>query len=99
MKCKNCGFNDEIQEICKVDELSEKIIKILTDIVGLNAKEITLDIDLKEDLLFDSLDIYETLMHLEDKFNISISDDEAGIILASPVVKNFAEIVKSKLSK
>jgi len=55
-------------------------------------KPITSGSTFKEDLGFDSLDLVEVTMSLEEKFDISISDEEAGKLVT---VGDAVEFVRS----
>jgi len=57
--------------------LTKEIIQIVAEIAGMNKNNITLDSNLKNDLGLDSLDTIDLIMDLENKYNISIYDDNA----------------------
>lgn len=57
---------------------NEVIHKMLVDHLGVDAKQITSDAALVDDLGADSLDIVELTMAIEDEFNIEIPDDDAN---------------------
>lgn len=76
-------------------EINEKIISAFTDIVGINS-EINIHTEI-ETLMLDSLDEVELIMHLENKFNISINDDYAETMLQNVVfIKDIKKILKEK---
>ena len=56
--------------------MQEKIIKIITDTLGVNADKITETTSFTDDLNADSLDLLELATALEDEFGIEISDEE-----------------------
>ena len=66
----------------------EKIAEVLADQLGIDRSKITLESRIVEDLGADSLDVVELLMSLEEKYSITVSDDEAGSI------RTVADIVK-----
>lgn len=55
----------------------EKVRAILMEQLNLKEDKIKLESRIVEDLGADSLDVVELLMTMEDKFNVSVSDDEA----------------------
>ncbi len=59
-------------------EKQEKVIKIIADFLNLEAGEITLESNLKEDLKADSLDFTEIVMELEEEFDFEA--DESKLI-------------------
>lgn len=56
----------------------EQVRQILSAQFELDPNEITPETSLIDDLGADSLDIVELIMSLEDKYGISISDDDAA---------------------
>lgn len=61
----------------------ERIIELLIDFTGTAGitEGITVETNLKTDLGFDSLDLTELVMIIEDEYNLEFSDDEAyGIV-------------------
>lgn len=59
-------------------EKQEKVIQIIADFLNLDAGDITLESNLKEDLKADSLDFTEIVMELEEEFDFEA--DEAKLI-------------------
>lgn len=57
--------------------LSEKVISMITKKLGKKDGEVTPSTRLVEDLNADSLDIVELLMLLEDEYGIVIADEDA----------------------
>lgn len=53
----------------------EKIVKIISDKMDLDAEQITMDATF-ESLKIDSLDMVEIVMDIEEEFDISIEDAE-----------------------
>ena len=54
----------------------EQIIDIISKQLKVDVNEITPDTDILDDLGADSLDVVELLMTIEDKFGITVPDDE-----------------------
>ncbi|MFQ6049224.1 MAG: acyl carrier protein [Phycisphaerae bacterium] len=61
----------------QIDEVEEKVIKVVSDQMGVDRAEITRETSFINDLNMDSLDTVETVMELEDEFEINIPDEEA----------------------
>ena len=59
------------------EEIAEKLKDIVSDQLGVDTQELSLDSNLKEDLQADSLDIVQMIMEAEDQFGIEIEDDAA----------------------
>ena len=58
-------------------ELDEKIIKVITDKLGVTADKVVPEAKFIEDLGADSLDQVELVMALEDEFSLEIPDEDA----------------------
>ena len=54
----------------------EKIIEMTAEALGLEAGDINADSSFKEDLGADSLDLFELVMSLEEKYEIEIPSEE-----------------------
>lgn len=59
------------------EQILEKIKEILTDQLGLDEDDITMDANFIDDLNADSLDIVELVMALEQEFDMQIPDEDA----------------------
>lgn len=59
------------------EQILEKITEILTDQLGLEEDDITMDANFIDDLNADSLDIVELVMALEQEFDMQIPDEDA----------------------
>ena len=57
--------------------VSERVIDIVAEQLGVNKDQITKEISLVNDLGADSLDTVELVMELEEEFDINIPDDAA----------------------
>lgn len=56
----------------------EKIATIIAEQLQIDQSKITLESKVIDDLKADSLDVVELLMALEEEFDISVDEDEAG---------------------
>jgi len=60
----------------------EEVMKLVRDHLvaelGVSAEEIAPETRFKEDLDADSLDLYELVMELEDRYEIRVSEEEAA---------------------
>lgn len=60
-----------------MSNISERVIEIIVDKLGVDAKEVTKEASFTNDLGADSLDTVELIMEFEKEFNIAIPDDAA----------------------
>ena len=60
-----------------MDEIQEKIVKIICEQLGKDKSEISMNSNFIDDLDADSLDTVELVMALEEEFSTEIADDEA----------------------
>lgn len=60
-----------------MSEISEKVISIIVDKLGVEESEVTNEASFTNDLGADSLDTVELIMEFEKEFNISIPDEQA----------------------
>jgi acyl carrier protein len=58
------------------EEIQSKVIDLAAEQAGVDKSEITPATHFVNDLHFDSLDVVEFAMEIEDEFEVSISDDE-----------------------
>lgn len=61
-----------------MDELYEKLKKIIADKLEVDPEKITPDAKIREDLGADSLDTYELVYAIEEEMGITIPDDKAS---------------------
>jgi len=55
----------------------EKVKEIISNILGVDSEDITMESSFQDDLGADSLDVVELIMDLQEEFNIEIPDEEA----------------------
>lgn len=67
----------------------DKIKDIISDQLGIDAEEITMESSFVDDLGADSLDIVELIMALETEFDLEIPDEDAEKISAVADVVNY----------
>ena len=60
-----------------MDELFEKMKKLIADRLEIDESKITLDSSFRQDLGADSLDTYELVYAIEEELGISIPDEKA----------------------
>ena len=58
----------------------EEMKKIVVDTLNCDADKVTIDASLTDDLQADSLDAVELNMAFEDKFGITIADEDLGTL-------------------
>ena len=61
-----------------MDELFEKIQKLIADKLEIDEGKITLDSSFRNDLAADSLDTYELVYAIEEELGVSIPDEKAN---------------------
>ena len=70
----------------------EKLKEIITDVLNVDAEEITMETTFVDDLGADSLDIFQIIMGIEEAFDIEIDNDDAEKIVtdgdAAEQIKN-----------
>lgn len=59
------------------DNVQERITKIVVELLGVDAEQVTLDAHFRDDLEADSLDLVELIMAFEEEFGGEISDEDA----------------------
>ena len=69
----------------------EKVKKLLSEQLNLDAEKITMESNIVADLHADSLDVVEMLMSLEDNFNIQVSDEDAANLLTVGGIVEYIE--------
>ncbi len=80
-----------------VEAIEKKVIKIISDQIGVDKSEITHEISFINDLNVDSLDIVELVMEFEDEFDMSIPDEDAEKIQTVGAAVNYVvNLIKSK---
>ncbi|HAP44415.1 MAG: acyl carrier protein [Spirochaetes bacterium GWD1_61_31] len=75
-----------------MDELFERVKKIIADKLEVEEGKITMDASFRQDLGADSLDTYELVYAIEEEFNIKIEDEKANEF---ETVKDAYEFIKS----
>ena len=73
----------------------EKIQKIISEVLGVDADTITMETTFVDDLGADSLDVFQIIMALEEEFDIEIANEEAEKIVT---VSDAVEQIKSALN-
>jgi acyl carrier protein len=79
-----------------MDELFEKMKKLIADKLEVDEGKITMDASFRQDLGADSLDTYELVYAIEEELNISIPDEKANEF---ETVKDAYEYIVSQQQK
>ena len=58
------------------EEVFERVKEVLTEQLGVDENEITEDASFQEDLDADSLDLVELVMGLEERFDVTIPEED-----------------------
>lgn len=61
-----------------MDELFDKIQKLIVDKLDIDASKVTLDASFRNDLGADSLDTYELVYAIEEELGVQIPDEKAN---------------------
>lgn len=77
------------------EEIFNAVKKITVDELDVDASKVTMEAKIKDDLNADSLDVFEIMNELEDKFNIELDADE-GVKTVGDVVDFVKEQVDQK---
>ena len=76
-----------------MDEVFEKVKKIIADKLEIDENKITLESSFRQDLGADSLDTYELVYAIEEEMGISIPDEKANEF---ETVRDALEFIKSQ---
>ncbi|ULQ59971.1 acyl carrier protein [Brucepastera parasyntrophica] len=79
-----------------MDELFQKIQKLIADKLEIDESKVTLDASFRQDLGADSLDTYELVYAIEEEMGITIPDEKANEF---ETVRDAYEFIKSQQSK
>jgi acyl carrier protein len=61
--------------------IADKIIKVISEKLGIDRAEVAPEASLVDDLGADSLDLVELIMSMEEEFDIEIPDEDAEKII------------------
>ena len=73
----------------------EKIQEIISEVLGVDADEITMETTFVDDLGADSLDVFQIIMGIEEEFDIEIANEDAEKIVT---VGDAVEQIRNALS-
>lgn len=79
-----------------MDDLFEKMKKLIADRLEIDESKITLDSSFRQDLGADSLDTYELVYAIEEELGITIPDEKANEF---NTVRDALEFIKTELAK
>ena len=79
-----------------MDELFEKIQKLIADKLEIDEGKFTLDSSFRNDLGADSLDTYELVYAIEEELGVSIPDEKANEF---ETVRDAYDFIKSEQGK
>lgn len=79
-----------------MDELLEKMKKLVVEKLDIDAEKVTLDASFRNDLGADSLDTYELVYAIEEELGVSIPDEKANEF---ETVRDAYDFIKSELDK
>jgi acyl carrier protein len=74
----------------------EKLQKIISEVLNVDADEITMDTTFVDDLGADSLDVFQIIMGIEEEFDIEIANEEAeNIVTVADAVEQIKEALNN----
>ncbi|MBQ6783185.1 MAG: acyl carrier protein [Acholeplasmatales bacterium] len=73
-------------------DVFEEVKKIIVSELNCKPEQVTLDVNLKDDLGADSIDAVQIVMDIEDTFGITVDEDNAQSMLT---VKNIVEYIEA----
>lgn len=76
------------------EEILKDVQEIAQDELDVEPEKITMDTNFKEDLDADSLDLFEILNELEDKYDIELDDDDS-----IQTISQLVDFVKEQMDK
>jgi acyl carrier protein len=79
-----------------MDDLFEKLKKLISDRLEIEESKITMDSSFRQDLGADSLDTYELVYAIEEELGITIPDEKANEF---NTVRDALEFIKVELAK
>lgn len=79
-----------------MDDLFEKMKKLISDRLEIEESKITVDSSFRQDLGADSLDTYELVYAIEEELGITIPDEKANEF---NTVRDALEFIKGELAK
>jgi acyl carrier protein len=79
-----------------MEDLFERLKKLIADNLEIEADKITLDSSFRQDLGADSLETYELVYAIEEELGISIPDEKANEF---ETVRNALEYIQSEVEK
>ena len=79
-----------------MDELFEKMQKLIVEKLDIDAAKVTLDASFRNDLGADSLDTYELFYAIEEELGVSIPDEKANEF---ETVRDAYDFIKAELDK
>ena len=79
-----------------MDELFEKMQKLIVEKLDIDATKVTLDASFRNDLGADSLDTYELVYAIEEELGVSIPDEKANEF---ETVRDAYDFIKAELDK
>ena len=73
-------------------DVFEEVKKIIVSELNCKPEQVTLDVNLKDDLGADSIDAVQIVMDIEDTFGITVDEDNAQSMLT---VKNIVDYIEA----
>lgn len=82
-------------KVATAAEIEQTVIRLAAEQAGVSAEQVTPASAFVQDLNFDSLDMVEYVMLVEEAFDVKISDDEAA---EAKTVGDAARLVRERLA-
>ncbi|MBR6960951.1 MAG: acyl carrier protein [Clostridiales bacterium] len=78
--------NDDM--IKEKDKIFDYIVRTLTQTLNMSPTDISMDLSLRDDLILDSLQLYELVIDVEEAYDIRLPDEELDEIVTIEDVVN-----------
>ena len=92
-KADNYAGKQRLTGVLTMDELFNKMQKLIADKLEIEESKVTLDASFRQDLGADSLDTYELVYAIEEELGVSVPDDKASEF---ETVRDAYEFLKSQ---
>lgn len=83
-------MDDGADVIEKKDRIFEDVLNMLVDKLNISPTDIKIDTNVRDELMFDSLDLYELVIDIEEAYDIRLPDEQLDCIV---YVKDVVDLI------